>query len=357
MFSVYFSSLSNASRRYLGSRTSKNVSFFRCINREDFHLPLLKRIPWNQALRRNHRQHRKNNSFRITEDLIKSAVKDSALINKSSLSQKRYASIPKVILFVLGTTSIAIITSIAVSYYRFSNDNKERKLFIPIWINPNILGKGCLNFPKALKYVDHEAFDDFTKEQDCPDELGRRNLSSSLKEDNIRQNALEELLLNPSIRRLLRVPTKVSLELKQNHFWVETEKSTIHGVQVSFSERYPFCINFSWLIKFFEPFLMVSDAVGLDVLKLDEMLSSEDIPIEVQETTVGDNYHRNRLKYYTVYSLGEYQLHTESHIQEATLHYKGCIDFDHPTMNNGFKVTQLILFVKDNDKSIKYKIV
>lgn len=356
MFSAYSSSAKNASRKFLGGRINKNVPF-RFINWYDLHFSTLKRIPGKHAVRRNNRQYTDNNSFKITKDVITSAVKDSALKNNSSLSKKRSTSIPKIIILVLGTASVAITGFIAVIYYRFSKDNKERSLFIPLWINPNILGKGCLKFPNALKYIDHEAYEDFTKEpQNSPNKIGGQDVSHSVKEDNIRQYALEKLLLNPSIRRLLRVPTKLSLELKQNHFWVETEKPTIHGVQVSFSESYPFCINVAWLIKFFEPFLIVSDAVGFDVLKLDEMLTSEDISIEPQEST-GDNYHRNKLKYYNVYSLGEYQLYTESHIQEATLHYKGCIDFDHPTMNNGFKVTQLVLFVKDNDKSVKYKIV
>ncbi|KAK6201482.1 uncharacterized protein RJT21DRAFT_35499 [Scheffersomyces amazonensis] len=330
------------------------------------------------------------------DQMLRDRLISSGIGNDTHLKDKRRLPLKTIILLIATSSTLTmvvyVITQLIKFYGETDDDNdeiktKRRAIFLPIWLNLNLLWQKSFTFPGGIMYLDKEYYEYLMVEIDQliknksqnPDLVDYLKL---LEDENIKYSVLEHVSMNHRIKEIFGLPLTISSieddpSTPHLSLWVESKYISVSGIQIEL-ERYKsiegqthenkFKANASWVVKPINIITSINNALISLGLKLDR-LDNEQIKTherssgKIHEVPIVDNKdHKviNGPKDYEIKFKGELQLSDKNHFESGIIKYQGQIDFDHLMINRGVKITtmELIMSPKSNPgERITYKIL
>ncbi|ODV81260.1 uncharacterized protein CANTADRAFT_5217 [Suhomyces tanzawaensis NRRL Y-17324] len=262
-----------------------------------------------------------------------------------------------VVVLIAASSTAAMALYVGIEMWQFHRTNDSaRTIFLPLWMNSNLLGHKTFRFPEGLQYLD-EGFRVYIEE-----EMGQLNRSSHgdlenyhhiLQHENITYAVLEQLTANMPIRKIFGLPMVVD-QPSEFSMWVEATNPSFSGVQIALLRKHSdsgwknTTIEPSWKVRPFNVASMLNDALIDAGLKLDR-LDPPDL--------VGNDIHKvlSRFQHndYDVMFSGQLVVMDKHHRKKGIVKYRAKLDFDHLVVNRGVKMVQMEL-VHEN---VTYKVM
>ncbi|CAH2352246.1 hypothetical protein CLIB1423_06S02080 [[Candida] railenensis] len=289
-------------------------------------------------------------------------------ILKSATVQKNNKGIPlkSAIILIFSTVVSTISFYVAIQIWSDKEEHQSRKVvFVPLWLNMNLISTSKYHFPSALKYLDNDFHQYIASEIELA--KGEKPFLKDFQEVDVKYKVLEKLSSNRMLRKFFHLP--IPIELNDDckfSIWMETKCPTVSGIQVVSEDG----VDLSWTMKPFNIRSMVESALIQAGLKLDRLERSQanqkvhekasgkihEVPINKQKFLS-----LNSEKDYEIYFTGEFIISKENgESNKGKLKYKGKIDFDHLMINRGVKLVELCIDFPEGyqDGSItRYKVI
>lgn len=324
----------------------------------------------------------------IREQLVTNSIDDNPELRNHHTTGKNGRLSFKTILILIAassTMSMAVYTISEMTKF-YKDESKDRgTIFLPLWINFNMLFQSTYPFPKGLRYFDEEYAvymeEEMRQLNTSKEKSDIANYTERMEQENIKYTLLEEISKNSTVRQIFGLPLSFKITEK-SHFevWIESRHPAISGIQIDMLRHrnendtpnsFKTNIKLNWAIKPINITSLIDSALVQAGLKLDRLKASdaqfkthEKGSGRVHEVPLTDNHKRNDLilnnsKDYNIFFSGNMMIQDKNKFESGKVFYKGLIDFDHLLINRGVKLKDIEIIMKRSDNPnevIKYKI-
>lgn len=241
----------------------------------------------------------------------------------------------------------------------------NKRVFLPMWVDLNLLYTSRLKFPRDLQYLDRELHEYVQTEID--QNGGDLAMAHTVQNTNVRYCVLEKLSANRTVRKIFGVPLTIEL-VPQPKFlvWIEPKTPTVTGIELIFVKLVDAHIlaTMNWKILPINVGAAIESALTLAGLKLDRLERTEanrktherasGKPHEVPITSPSDPHTLlNSDKDFNICFAGTFVLAGKG----AVIRYAGLIDFDHLMINRGIKLTAMGIEGVQDGARVWYKVL
>ncbi|KAK6462299.1 hypothetical protein DFJ63DRAFT_152675 [Scheffersomyces coipomensis] len=354
------------------------------------------------------------------DHMLRNRIIKSSIFNNSPLQDKRKLSVKTIILLIITSSTLTMAGYVISELIKFNYDEddddefddqlqvngqqqpqefiKTRTIFLPLWLNLNLLWQKTFTFPGGILYIDKEFYDYLIIEMD---QMNKDTIKSDLdnylhvlEQENIKYSVLEQVSLNSKIKQMFGLPLTVDSfpdtstiivgsgpKLK---LWVESKYISVSGIQIQIqrhimkndnddnevTKKKKVSANVSWIVK---PIniassinnILISLGLKLDRLDNEQIKTHEKGSGKVHEVPILDKHKLdhtiiNGNKDYEIKFLGQLKLRDKNQFEVGIIQYQGKIDFDHLMINRGIKIQSMDLVVNSISNPtdrVKYKVL
>lgn len=281
-----------------------------------------------------------------------------------------------ILILIATSSSLSMLLYATIQYFRIRDElsqskesNVQKSIFLPLWLNSNILQRKTLNYPEGLRYVDMGYYNYLTAEMMQNNSNGSKSdveeYCDELQQHHIKYAVLEKLSSNNKIRAMFGLPLNLNPNNSKFNIWVELVHPSVSGIQMSIiqktdSHEKSNDVSFKWAIKPINWNSIKDDTlspIGLGMAKIGsnaETKIHEKSSGKVHEVHQGkDKVPLNPNRDYAIRFQSEYFITDKSANKQGRIKYIGTIDFDHLLINRGVIITDIELIYDDT----LYKII
>lgn len=305
--------------------------------------------------------------FYTSKDRIRQ-IQASLRTNPQNLVRSQ-TPIRSVLFLVVGSIASTMALYTAAQLWQLHSsellDATSKRVFLPIWVDFNLLYTSRLKFPQDLQYLDRELHDYVQTEID--QNGGDVAMARTVQDTNVRYRVLEKLSANRTVRKIFGVPLTIELAPQPDfQVWIEPKTPTVTGLELTFVKLVDAHIlaTMRWKILPVNVGAAIESALTLAGLKLDRLERTEanrktherasGKPHEVPITSPRDPYTLlNDDKDFNICFAGTFVLADKG----AVIRYSGLIDFDHLMINRGIKLTSMGIESVQDGARVWYKVL
>ncbi|CAK9437377.1 uncharacterized protein LODBEIA_P17550 [Lodderomyces beijingensis] len=314
-------------------------------------------------------------STRYHNQLIHNAVK-SRLKLSPSLGASRKLPFRTIFILIATSSSLSMFFYLLVQLFKFHNEEKEedgsnkkkrkksRSIFLPLWLNPNLIRRKTFHFPQGVRYLDEEYYEYLMTEiaQMChtnPEDITKREIDAYLKQlenTNVHYSLLEKISMNKKIREIFGLPLTIETGDSVMDIRVELKYPSVSGLQINLDSNTTGTATISrikWAVQIFNFKSVVDDSINSISGAFETLDNAPDAVLHEAKSDQEPLEINNKHRYYEIHFQHQVTVKDQSGDKVGKLHYKGTIDFDHPSINRGIKLCNVDLVYSDT----KYKIV
>ncbi|ABN67541.2 predicted protein [Scheffersomyces stipitis CBS 6054] len=324
----------------------------------------------------------------IRDQIIQSSLAGSSLGSGGhGIKDNRRLSLKTIFLLIATSSSLSMVIYVAIQLLKFQDEDanqpvSRKRIFLPFWVNSNLLYQKTFSFPAGLSYLDKEYKAYLETEMAQLNKFKTKsdydNYIEIFENDNIRFKVLEQVSSNLKVKQVFGLPLVVEKPADSKlQIWLETKYPSVSGLEITIEKtkateqsKKSTSISASWTVKSINIVSIINGALVSMGLKLDRLDNSE-AQLKTSERGSGkihevpvvdrkDNSIVNKNRDYNVIFSGELIIKDKNQFESGVLKYEGLFDFDHLMINRGVKIHKMELYMRHKsnpNELVKYKIM